>query len=184
MPEVEPEEEPPSFGELMQTLLVVLAVVFLVVMLALMIRAVMRRVERKQSDREQLGDDEEIEGAEELLSELELRTGGRSHNDWAEQMCYEEAIHALLLSALKSTLRHNRDLSAPSLTSREILRGANLDTSGHAALDTLVRAAELCVFARREGTEAMYKACVSAHATLSESLEKAIVRRTSEEDAA
>lgn len=181
MPEVEPEEEPPSFSQLVQTVLLVLGVVLLVVLLALALRAIMRHMNAKHGDvHHEI--EEDIEGAEELMQELQQRTGGRSHDDWAQEMRYEEAIHALLLSALKTTLRHQRDLAAPSITSREILRGAELDTTQHAALETLVRAAELCVFARREGTEAMYKACVQAHTTLRDSLETAMVS-SHEEDA-
>lgn len=165
MPEVEQDKEL-DILEVLKTLGLLLGITLLVIFLAAMFKGLRRRMRAKPG----VDGEEEVEGAEALIEELRERTGSRPAEAWAVDLRYEEAIHALLLRAIIRTLRANPQLRSPSLTSREILERAQLSTGQHAALSTLVHAAELCIFARREASEAMYRACLSAEQELASTL--------------
>jgi hypothetical protein len=97
-----------------------------------------------------------------LLTELEARAGQGGAAWLASQGRFSEAIHTLLLDALRGLLSQNPALSAPSLTARAICRRAALPEQARDALGVLVRAAELCVFAGELADEALYTRCAQA----------------------
>lgn len=168
MPEVEEVDEEIDLMEMLKTLGFMLAITLLVMVLAALFKGLRRWLRNRGAPEE--GEEEQIEGAEALIEELRERAGTHSAESWATQLRYEEAIHALLLRAIIRTLKANPQLRSPSLTSREILERAQLSTTQHAALSTLVHSAELCIFARRAASEAMYRACVLAEQELASSL--------------
>ena len=103
-----------------------------------------------------------------MLESLREKTDGREHSVLAEELRYEEAIHALLLSALTEILAKQPELNTPSLTSRRILEGVDFDEATRQELQVLIQAVELCIFAKRDATEAMYRRCTRAHTAIIE----------------
>lgn len=165
MPEVEEIDNEIDLSDVLETLALLLGATLLVMCFA----ALLKRLHRHWRTRASLSEEElePVEGAEALIEELRARAGTRTAEELASSLRYDEAIHALLLRAIVRTLRANPELRSPSLTSREILDRARLSSSQHDALATLVQSAELCVFARRAASEAMYRACVVAEKELS-----------------
>lgn len=171
MPPVVPE---PVTAPQSAALAKLLMIGMLLVLLVLVGAAVWRAFSRRRSQVEATLEPVELES--ELLDELRARTDGRAHHELAAEQSYEQAIHALLLQALTELMQRQSALDAPSTTSREVLARATLSAQEHKALETLVRAVELCLFARREASEAMYRACLEAYTILHASSQRAMVR--------
>lgn len=155
LPEVEEVVTTPPLAGLSRFLMIA----GLIVLLVLILVAIWRALAGRRHGQARVEDDE----SENVIEELKNKTGARGHGELAAEQSWEKAIHALLLSALVSLLERQPELGRPSLTSREILRGANLDADAHRALQKLVHGVELCVFARRQATESMYVDCRRAH---------------------
>ena len=168
IPEVERRAPPLQLEQVARALIIVLGVVLLMFALAWIGRGVLRRLEARRAGLSGSEQDDGVskQGGEQLIEELRERVGDRSAEQWASEERYEEAIHALLFGAIKRALADHPELNSPSLTSRELLAQVRYGAEAHAALTTLVNAAELCVFARRRANQAMYQACQRADEAL------------------
>lgn len=94
-----------------------------------------------------------------LRAQQSLASVAANADELARQGRYMEAIHLLLLHAL-SVMRLRLRVQFPdSLTSREILRAANLASEGRAALQDMVSRVELSYFGEYPSAEEDYAAC-------------------------
>ncbi len=94
-----------------------------------------------------------------LRAQQSLASVAANADELARQGRYMEAIHLLLLHAL-SVMRLRLRVQFPdSLTSREILRAANLASEGRAALQDMVSRVELSYFGEYPSVEEDYTAC-------------------------
>jgi len=81
----------------------------------------------------------------------------------AEQGRFDEAIHLLLLQALHH-LRQERAIALQeSQTSREILRGGDLQPQRRAGLATMIGAVEFCHFGGRPAGAQLFEHCLAAY---------------------
>jgi hypothetical protein len=140
------------------------------VLILLLLAFLAKRVNRAGGSSLTQGEDEPPAESE-LLESLREKTDGRAHDRLAEELRYEEAIHALLLSALTGILAKQPELDTPSLTSRKILRDVILEEETRHELEILIQAVELCIFAKREASATMYERCVRANAAVSKAVE-------------
>jgi hypothetical protein len=140
------------------------------VLILLLLANLAKRVNRAGGSSPTQGEDETPEESD-LLESLREKTDGRAHDTLAAELHYEEAIHALLLSALTGILSTQPELDTPSLTSRKILADVVLDEEPRRELEILIQAVELCIFAKREASASMYERCVRAHAEVSRAVD-------------
>lgn len=82
-----------------------------------------------------------------------------SADDLARQGRFMEAIHFLLLHALMEMRQRLKAQFADSLTSREILRGANLSSEASAALQDMITRVETTYFGDHPAAAGDYAAC-------------------------
>jgi hypothetical protein len=81
----------------------------------------------------------------------------------AEQGRFDEAIHLLLQQVLQQ-LRQEREIALQdSQTSREILRGGDLQPQRRAGLATIIGAVEYCHFGGRPAGAQLFEHCVEAY---------------------
>jgi hypothetical protein len=88
-----------------------------------------------------------------------LEFASANAEELAQQGRYREAIHLLLLHALNEMRRRLKAQFADSLTSREILRGANLAPAGGAALQDMIGRVEKSYFGEYPAAAEDYTAC-------------------------
>lgn len=92
------------------------------------------------------------------------------HFDYAEACAadgrFMEAMHELLLQSLSDIRRHSFSRLDSSLTSREILRHANLPPPGRHALGNIIQGVELTYFGLRPATATEWQACRVAFESL------------------
>jgi hypothetical protein len=164
-PQIAPPPEPPKVAppranptESIKTL--VLSALIVVLLLCLIVW-ISRRV--KERGEQAAAVDAAPQAA--LLAELEARAGAGDPASLAGAGRFSEAIHGLLLEALRALLAARAELGAPSMTARAISARAGVGERGDEALGELVSAAELCVFAGRMADEALYRRCVEAAST-------------------
>jgi hypothetical protein len=164
-PQVAPPPEPPKVAqpranptESIKT--IVLSALIIVLLLCLVVW-ISRRV--KERGEQVAAVDAAPQAA--LLAELEARAGEGDPASLAGAGRFSEAIHGLLLEALRALLAARAELGAPSMTARAISARAGVGERGDEALGELVSAAELCVFAGRMADEALYRRCVEAAST-------------------
>jgi hypothetical protein len=85
--------------------------------------------------------------------------GDPAADELAREGRYVEAMHMLLLNALAEIRRRVGEHFADSLTSREILRRANLPSEGRASLRDLITRVELSYFGAYPAAHQDYLAC-------------------------
>ena len=163
-PEEQAEQDASS---ILKILGILVAGVCLILFMVFFVKRIKERAGGSQAEDEA---SESEEPAGELLEELRALSEDREHGELAQEMRYDRAIHALLLSALTRVLVQQRELNAPSMTSRSILKGVHLDEASKRELELLIQGVELCVFARREATAPMYERCKQAHDAIMASL--------------
>ena len=165
---VDPAMTPQTMTGIWLPLLVLVGVVGLLLLLAyILMRPGAAPSERTRPE----GGGEALEEEDTLIQGLEQETQGLSAEQWAERVDYDRAIHALLLRALRALIAQRHALSAPSLTSREILTQAALPPGTKAHLHTLVSETESIRFAQRPADKARYEACTMASAAFLAALE-------------
>jgi hypothetical protein len=106
-------------------------------------------------NRAQWGDDGEL-GA--VAAGVQMH-GAPAADELAGEGRYVEAMHVLLLNALAEIRRRVGEHFADSLTSREILRRANLPGEGRALLRDLITRVELSYFGAYPAERDDYLAC-------------------------
>ncbi|MEL6907611.1 MAG: DUF4129 domain-containing protein [Planctomycetota bacterium] len=97
---------------------------------------------------------------------LELPTPRLPPADLADEGNYGEAVHAMLLLALKQLADRGGLAARHSATSREILGDTPLDAAARQHLEVLVAGVEAWWFGGRELTRAEYDRCARAWASL------------------
>ncbi len=114
----------------------------------------------------------EAEPAPLLTERIEVPEPRGMPHDLASDGHYGEAVHAMLLLALKRLAERGGAAARHSTTSREILDHETLDTDARERLEVLVANVEAWWFGGRELTRADYDRCAAAWTALRPQLDR------------
>ena len=106
-------------------------------------------------------------------SPVQIPAPRKPPQDFAAEGSYGEAVHAMLLLALRQLAERGGIAARDSATSREILADVDLGADGRSHLEDLIAGVERWWFGGRELTREQYERCAAAWAALQPLLEAA-----------